>query len=199
MYNYLCFAFWKIDMFWSHSECIWSLDVKWIRLCKLCSEQKIVQCFLHQKFRLHNRSDGWWRVRGGECMLWDEKLLSFDSSLVLQMTLRETRWILKTACIFVEFCTSALFVGWQRESNDGSHHPGRPHHPVYQLTGFLHLSPLMRMTKIGWHLSLEACNHTLIQRYVVSHFEWSDAERPTPLISCCTCNAAIPGILLYLF
>ena len=51
---------------------------------------------------------------GMECMLWDEKLLSFDSSLVLQMTLRETRWILKTACIFVEFCTSALFVGWQR-------------------------------------------------------------------------------------
>ena len=110
-----------------------------------------------------------------------------------------TRWILKTACIFVEFCTSALFVGWQRESNDGSHHPGRPTAPRVSADRIFHLSPLMRMTKLGWRLSLEACNPTLIQRNVVSYFEWSDAERPTPLISCCTCNAAIPGILLYLF
>ena len=146
------------------------LDVKWIRCCKLCSEQKIIQRLLHQKFRLLNRSDGWWRVRGGECMLWDEKLLSFDSSLVLQMTLSETRWILKTACIFVEFCTSALFVGWQREPIDGSHHPGRPTVPRASADRIFHFSPLMQMTKIGWRLSSEACNPTLIKRNVVSYF-----------------------------
>ncbi len=43
--------------------------------------------------------------------------------------------------------------------------------PVYQRTGFLRLSPLMRMTKLGWRLSSEACNPTLIQGNVVSYFE----------------------------
>ena len=55
--------------------------------------------------------------------------------------------------------------------SDGSHHPGRPPSPRVSVDRILHLSPLMHMTKIGWRLSLEACNPTLIQGNVVSYFE----------------------------
>ena len=63
------------------------LGVKWIRLGKLCSEQKIVQRLLPQKFRLLDQSDDGESV--GENVCYGMRNLSFDSSLVLQMTLRE--------------------------------------------------------------------------------------------------------------